>query len=88
MASRLCNRWTEDRVTLPVALKKALSRVREQRAAAYLQSAVSRYRLIPSDHPRGYTIYLSIRYNREWQPWGEVDYFGVDDILLDKWQLS
>ena len=75
-------------MTLAVALKKALSRVRDQRAAAYLQAATSRYRLIPSNASRGYTIFLSVRYNGEWQPWGEVDHFGVDDILCDKWEVS
>jgi hypothetical protein len=76
-------------VTLPVALRKALAIVRDQRRAAYLQAAGSRYRLIPSDQkPCGYTINLSVRYNKEWQPWGEVGAFGVDDILCDKWSVT
>jgi hypothetical protein len=75
-------------MTLPMALAKAISRVRDQRAAAYLQASTSRYRLIPSEHSRGYTIFLSVRYNNAWQPWIEVDHFGVDDILCDKWQVS
>lgn len=75
-------------MTLAAALKKALSRVRDQRAAAYLQAPTARYRLIPSETSRGYTILLSVRYNREWQPWGEVDHFGIDDILCEKWEVS
>lgn len=47
-----------------------------------------RYRLVPGNHARGYTIYLSVRYDGQWQPWIEVDHFGVDDILCDKWQVS
>ncbi len=75
-------------MTLPLALKKALAIVRDRRAA-YLQASSSRYRLIPGgDHPRGYVINLSIRYNDEWQPWGAVEGFGVDDILCDKWTVA
>jgi len=75
-------------VSLTHALRKALAIERDQGAAAYLQAATSCYRLVPSDHTRGYTIYLSVRYNGQWQPWGEVDHFGVDDILCDKWEVS
>jgi hypothetical protein len=75
-------------VTLVVALKKALAIVRCDNRAAYLQSWSSRYRLVPSvDHSRGYLMSLSVRYNNEWQPWSEVDHFGIDDILYDKWQV-
>lgn len=74
-------------MTLPIALGKAIAIVRGKRVA-YLQAATSRYRLVPSDRPRGYTIYLSVRYNNEWQPWGEVESFGVDDILCNKWALT
>ena len=75
-------------MNLPMALKKALAIVRRDMRAAYLQSASSRYRLVPStDHSRGYRLSLSIRYNNAWQPWGDVDHFGIDDILYDKWQL-
>ena len=73
--------------TLAWALRKALTTVRDEKRAVYLHGASSRYRLMPSAHSRGYTIYLSVRYNDEWQPWGEVESFGVDDILFDKWQL-
>lgn len=74
-------------MTLQVALKKALGAVRDRRAA-YLQTASVRYRLIPStDHPRGYVMNLSIRYNDEWQPWSVVEGFGVDDILCEKWTV-
>lgn len=74
-------------MTLPISLKKALAIVRAKRVA-YLQAASSRYRLIPSEkHPRGYVISLSVRYNGEWQPWGAVESFGVDDILCDKWMV-
>ena len=72
---------------LPLALKKALAIVRDRRVA-YLQASTSRYRLVPSvDQPHGYVINLSIRYNDEWQPWGTVEGFGVDDILCDKWMV-
>ena len=74
-------------MTLPIALKKALGIVQGSRRAAYFQSTSSRYRLIPSDHSRGYTIYLSVRYDGQWQPWGEVGHFGVDVILCDKWTV-
>jgi hypothetical protein len=78
-------------VTLQLVLKKALGIVRgekQPKRAAYLQAGSSRYRLIPSEeHPRGYVISLSVRYNNEWQPWGEVESFGVDDILCDKWRV-
>jgi len=61
-----------------IALRKAIGVVRDGKRAAYLQSASSRYRLIPdAQHSRGYTIHLSIRYDREWQPWGEVDHFAA-----------
>ncbi len=74
---------------LPVALRKALRIVQDEKRAAYLEAASSRYRLIPSArHPRGYTICLSVRYDDDWQPWGEVDHFGVDDILCVKWKVA
>jgi len=71
-----------------MALKKVILRVRDQHGAAYLQASTWSYRLMPSEHSRGYTIFLSVRYNNEWQPWMEVDHFGIDDILCDKWQVS
>ena len=75
-------------MNLPAALRKALDFVRDEKRAAYLQSASSRYRLIPDfQPPQGYSIHLSVRYDREWQPWNEVSHFGVDDILCDKWSL-
>jgi len=74
-------------MTLPLALKRALAIVSCQRVA-YLQAGGSRYRLIPSEgHSRGYAICLSVRYNDEWQPWGDVTGFGVDDVLCDKWAV-
>jgi len=72
-------------VNLPSVLRKALAIVRDEKRAAYLEAASCRYRLVPSDHSRGYTMLMSVRYNDEWQPWGEADHFGVDDILFDKW---
>ena len=76
-------------MTLPVALRKALSIVQHEKRAAYLQSRSARYRLIPDgQRPCGYAIHLSPRYDNAWQPWGEVSHFGVDDILCDKWILT
>ena len=73
-------------MTLRDALRKAIAIVRDETRAAYLEAGSSRYRLIPDEqHPNGYTIHLSIRYNDEWQPWGQVGKFGVDDVLCDKW---
>jgi hypothetical protein len=75
-------------VTLPAALRSALAVVRISRRAVYLEAATSRYRLIPDDaRPCGYAISLSVLYDDQWQPWGEVDHFGVDDILYDKWRV-
>lgn len=75
-------------MTLPAALRNALAVVRVSRRAVYLEAATSRYRLIPDEaRSSGYVIELSVRYDGQWQPWGEVDHFGVDDILYDKWRV-
>ena len=74
-------------MNLPSALRKALAIVRDEKRAAYLEATSCRYRIVPSDHPRGYTMLMSVRYNDEWQPWGEVGHFDVGDILYDKWRL-
>jgi LPS sulfotransferase NodH len=73
-------------MTLPQVLRKALGRVRDQQVA-YLESPSARYRLMPSDASRGFTLLRSIRYNHEWQPWFEADGFDIDDILYEKWRL-
>ncbi len=72
----------------PIALRKAIDAIRDEQRAGYIQSTSSRYRLTPDNrHPRGYTIQLSVRYDDEWQPWFEVEHFGIDDILCDKWSF-
>jgi hypothetical protein len=73
-------------MTLLQALRKALGRVREQQGAQ-IDGYAARYRLVPSDATRGYTLLRSLRYNDEWQPWIEVESFDVDDILYEKWRL-
>jgi len=75
-------------VTLPDALRKALSIVRVEKRGVLLTTSRCRYRLEPSNqHPRGYLIWLSAHYNGEWQPWATVGNFDVEDVLIDKWSV-
>ena len=75
-------------MTLPEALRRALTILREEKRGVVLTTSRCKYRLAPSDqHPRGYLMSLSVRYNDEWQPWGTVGNFDVDDILTDKWSV-
>jgi hypothetical protein len=75
-------------MTLPEALRRALAILRKEKRGVLLTTSQCRYRLAPSgEHPRGYLISLSIRYNSEWQPWGTVANFDVDDIITDKWSV-
>lgn len=75
-------------MNLPAALRKALTILRDQKRGVLLTTSRCRYRLAPSDQqPRGYEMWLSVRYNGEWQPWGTVGHFDVDDILTDKWSV-
>lgn len=76
-------------MTLPMALRKALIVLREEKRGVILATSRCKYRLAPSnEHPRGYLMWLSVRYNDEWQPWGCVGNFDVEDILTDKWSVQ
>lgn len=76
-------------MTLPEALRRALTILREEKRGVVLATSQCKYRLAPSDqHPRrGYLMWLSVRYDDEWQPWSTVENFDVDDILTDKWSV-
>lgn len=74
-------------MTLPEALRRAIAIVREEGRAAYLEASQSRYRMVPSDLPGGFSLHLSTRYDGAWVDWILVDHFDVSDILLDKWKV-
>jgi len=76
-------------MTLRDALRKAFAILSKERRGVVIATSSCQYRLSPSAplSSRSCLISRSVRYDDQWQPWGEVDGFDVDDVLTDKWRV-